>query len=35
MENETVISVSHDKNSLKYCKKVFSVSKNDLEEIIL
>ena len=35
MENETIISVSHDQNSLKYCKKVFSVSKNDLEEIIL
>ena len=35
MENETVISVSHDKRSLKYCKKVFSVKKNELVKIVL
>ncbi len=32
MYNLTVISVSHDKNSLKHCKKIFSVKKNELIE---
>ena len=35
MEEETVISVSHDKNALKYCEKVYSVKKNKIEKIIL
>ena len=35
MKKETVISVSHDKNALKYCEKVYSVKKNKIDKIIL
>ncbi len=35
MKEETVISVSHDKNTLKYCEKVYSVNKNKINKIIL
>ncbi|MDC3071707.1 ABC transporter ATP-binding protein/permease [Candidatus Pelagibacter sp.] len=35
MKEETVISVSHDKNALKYCEKVYSVKKNKIDKIIL
>ena len=32
MKDQTVVSVSHDKKTLKYCKKNFSVKKNELIE---
>lgn len=35
MKKETVISVSHDKNALKYCEKVYSVKKYKIDKIIL
>ena len=35
MKEEMVISVSHDKNALKYCNKVYSVEKNKIEKTIL
>jgi len=33
MDNKTVISISHDKNSLKFCEKIFSVNKNEIKKI--
>jgi ABC-type bacteriocin/lantibiotic exporter with double-glycine peptidase domain len=35
MKKETVISVSHDKNALKYCEKIYSVKKNKIDKIFL
>ena len=35
MSLETIISVSHDKNSLKYCKNIFHVEKDKLIKITL
>ncbi len=35
MKEEMVISVSHDKNALKYCDNVYSVKKDKIEKIIL
>ena len=35
MKEEMVISVSHDKNALKYCNKVYSVEKNKIENNII
>ena len=33
MKNKTVISISHNEDSLKYCNKIFSVSKNEIKKI--
>ena len=33
MQNRTVISISHDKNSLRYCNKIYSVNKNEIKKI--
>ena len=35
MKEEMVISVSHDKNALKYCDNVYSVKKDKIEKTIL
>ena len=33
MKNKTVISISHNEDTLKYCNKIFSVSKNEIKKI--
>ncbi|MDB3888936.1 ABC transporter ATP-binding protein/permease [Candidatus Pelagibacter sp.] len=33
MKNKTVISISHDKNTLKHCDKIFLISKNEIKKI--
>jgi ABC-type bacteriocin/lantibiotic exporter with double-glycine peptidase domain len=31
---KTIISISHKKNSLKYCNRIFEINNNILKEII-
>jgi ATP-binding cassette, subfamily B, bacterial PglK len=33
MKNKTVISISHDRSTLKHCDKIFSISKNEIKKI--
>ena len=33
MKNKTLISISHDKSTLKHCDKIFSISKKEIKKI--